>query len=79
MQRPVRPALLIDKVFRHFPGQALAFVAVIKAEMVEMLEEPLLLFKLQPGQMVHFNKRSHQAGEVAFPFIVTHHRHLLPP
>ena len=34
MQRPVRPALLIDKVFRHFPGQALAFVAVIKAEMV---------------------------------------------
>lgn len=30
MQRPVRPALLIDKEFRHFPGQALAFVAVIK-------------------------------------------------
>ena len=79
MERPVRPSLPIDKGFRHLPGQCPAFISIIKAEMVKMPEEPFLLFKLQPCQMVHFNKGFHQAGKAAFPFVVTHHRHPLPP
>ena len=48
MECPVCPSLPIDKGFQHLPGQCPAFIPIIKAEMIKVLEKPFLLFKLQP-------------------------------
>ena len=60
MECPVCPYLPIDKGFQHLPGQCPAFIPIIKAEMIKVLEKPerRLVLRIMDAQSLMAEERS---------------------